>query len=231
MKNRWPNVAIAENNVALACQSRIVLIAVKPKEVKGVIDEILGSLQPDAHLVLISAGVAIGDVEGLFTGKVSKMIPSMTMETGFGVTLACHNNKVTIDDAARVERLFGAISTVRRIDEKDFEAAADLTSCAPGLFASMVQEFVSAGTRHSNISREDAETMVIATLYGTAKLLAENGMGTEELITRVATKGGITEEGVKVLRKELPGTFDDVFNATLTKYAVVKSAIKDQFET
>ena len=230
LKNHWPGVTIADNNAALARQSKIVLIAVKPKDVKPVLDEIRGSLPQDAHLVLISAGVGIEDAGSVFPGKISKMIPSMTMETGMGVALACHNDQVTATDAARIEGLFGAISETRRIDENDFEAAADLTSCAPGLFAAMVQEFVNAGMRHSQLSREDAEAMVITTLYGTAKLLAEQKMSTEELINRVATKGGITEEGVKVLRKELPGTFDDVFHATLTKYGVVKAAIKAQFK-
>jgi pyrroline-5-carboxylate reductase len=230
MKKRWPKVAIADNNATLARQSKIVLIAVKPKDVKLLLDEIADSLQNYAHLVLISAGVSLQDVEVLFPGKVSKMIPSVTMETGRGVALVCHNDRVSTGDAARVERLFGAISVLKHIEETDFEVAADMTSCAPGFFAAIVQEFVDAGTRHSTISKDAAETMVIMTLYGTAKLLAEKGMGTEELIARVATKGGITEEGVKVLHKDLPATFDNVFSATLKKQEVVKAAIKEQFK-
>jgi pyrroline-5-carboxylate reductase len=49
-----------------------------------------------------------------------------------------------------------------------------------------------------------------------------------ELIDRVATKGGITEEGVKVLNRHLPAVFDEVFEKTLAKHETVKEMVKNQ---
>jgi pyrroline-5-carboxylate reductase len=230
LKKRWPGVAIAINNVAAARESGMVLIAVKPRDVRPVLDEIVSSMPKDAHLVLISAGVTIKNAEHLFPGKISKVIPSITMEVGEGIALVCHNENVCPGDAKRVERMFGAISTVLPMEEKNLEVAADLTSCAPGFFAAIIREFVNAGMRHGTLTKEEAEKMAVATFYGTAKLLAEKGMDFDEVVSRVATKGGITEEGVKVLRKDLPSTFDEVFDSTLSKYAVIKKAIGEQFE-
>ena len=230
IKKRLPEVTIAENNSTVAQQSKIVLLAVKPRDVKPVLDEILGSLPKDTHLVFISAGVMIEEVERIFRGKVSKVIPSMTMEAGEGVALACHNDWVGGTDAEKIEKLFGSISTVKRIEESNFEVAGDLTSCAPGLLAAIAQEFVNAGLRHGSLTKDEARQMVIASFYGTAKLIAEKGMDFDEVISRVATPGGITEEGVNVLRKELPATFDAVFNRTMRKQEIVKKAIKEQFD-
>ena len=230
IKKRLPEVTIAENNSTVAQQSKIVLLAVKPRDVKPVLDEILGSLPKDTHLVFISAGVMIEEVERIFRGKVSKVIPSMTMEAGEGVALACHNDWVGETDAEKIEKLFGSISTVKRIEESNFEVAGDLTSCAPGLLAAIAQEFVNAGLRHGSLTKDEARQMVIASFYGTAKLIAEKGMDFDEVISRVATPGGITEEGVNVLRKELPATFDAVFNRTMRKQEIVKKAIKEQFD-
>jgi pyrroline-5-carboxylate reductase len=230
VKNRLPGITIADSNVAVAQQSKVVLLAVKPRDTKPVIDEILGSLPKDTHLVFISAGVTINDVEGLFHGKISKLIPSMTMETGEGVALACHNDRVEEADAKNIEKWFGTISTVKRIEESNFEVAGDLTSCAPGLLSAIAQEFMRAGLRHGSLTKEEAEKMVIASFYGTAKLIAEKGMDFDEVISRVATPGGITEEGVKVLRSDLPATFDRVFDRTMRKQETVKKAIKEQFE-
>lgn len=229
IKKRLPGVTIADNNLAVAQQSKIVLLAVKPRDVKPVLDEILGGLPRDAHLIFISAGVTISDVERIFPGKVSKVIPSMTMEMREGIALTCHNDYVGEADAKKIEKLFGSISTVKRIEEGNFEVAGDLTSCAPGLLAAIAQEFVRAGLRHGSLTKNEAEQMVIASLYGTAKLIAEKGMDFDEVISRVATPGGITEEGVKVLRTGLPATFDRVFERTLSKQEVVKAAIKEQF--
>jgi len=44
----------------------------------------------------------------------------------------------------------------------------------------------------------------------------------------VTTKGGITEEGVKVLNRHLPAVFDEVFEKTLAKHATVKEMVKNQ---
>lgn len=229
LKTRWPRVAIADSNPELARQSKIVLIAVKPHEIKPLLDEIAGSIGPDTHLVSITTGVMMKDMESMLPCKISKIIPSMTMEVCTGTSLVSHNDQVDSKDAGQIERLFGSISAIRRIDEKNFEVATELTSCGPGLFSAMVQEFAKAGMRHGTLSREEAEQMALSTIYGTSKLLYEKEMGTDELIARVATPGGITEEGVKILREDLPRTFDRLFDRSAEKREIVKAAIREQF--
>jgi len=54
-------------------------------------------------------------------------------------------------------------------------------------------------------------------MYGTGKLLLDKNMSFDELINRVATKGGITEEGVKIIEKKLPETINEMFEKTLEK--------------
>ncbi len=66
--------------------------------------------------------------------------------------------------------------------------------------------------------------MAMTTFAGTSRLL-EEGHEVSEVIRRVATPGGITEEGVKVLRSELPPVFDHLFAQTLAKHAVVRRCI------
>ena len=69
--------------------------------------------------------------------------------------------------------------------------------------------------------------MAISTLFGTARLLVEKNMSFEEMVTRVATKGGITEEAVKVLNNHLPTVFDEVFQKTLNKYDIIKDMLNN----
>jgi pyrroline-5-carboxylate reductase len=54
-------------------------------------------------------------------------------------------------------------------------------------------------------------------------------MNFEEMVQRVATRGGITEEGVKVFRRRLPETFDEMFEATLNKRIIVKANVELSF--
>ena len=224
-----PGVAVTESNAALAAACPVVFLCVKPLEVKSVLEEIKPELAAGTHLVSIAASLTIGDIETVYDGPVTKVIPSLTAEVREGISLVCHNSKVSQTQAGFVENLLSAISTVQIIAEENFEAGADLTSCAPGLIAAIFQQFVAAGVRHSTLSQAEAERMVLHTLSGTAKLLLEKQLGFDQTITRVATKGGITEEGVTVLRDLLPATFDQVFTRTLGKHQTVKKLISDQF--
>lgn len=231
LKARFPSIGIAANNAEVFAKSDIVVICVKPLLVKDVLEEARGTLNAKKHIVSIAACVTLANLESVFDGKITKVIPSLTAQVGKGISLICHNRKVGPDDAEYIENLFGTLSTVKIINEENFEAGADLTSCAPGLFAAIFREFVEAGMRHSTLSREECEQMVVATLYGTAEILHRQGMGFEQMVERVATKGGITEEGVKVLKGSLPAVFDDVFRHTLAKHEQVKDLLDRQFNT
>ena len=64
---------------------------------------------------------------------------------------------------------------------------------------------------------EEIVRMVLNTMVGTGKLMLEKDYSFEQVVSRVATKGGITEEGTKVLREQLPEVIDELFNRTLEK--------------
>jgi pyrroline-5-carboxylate reductase len=47
--------------------------------------------------------------------------------------------------------------------------------------------------------------------------MLEKNFSFEQVVSRVATKGGITEEGTKVLHEQLPEVMDKLFERTLEK--------------
>jgi pyrroline-5-carboxylate reductase len=199
-----------------------LFLCVKPMEIKGVLESLRGAIRPHTHVISIAACAGLGYLNRIAPGRYTRVIPSLASALGGGVSLVCHGPGVSAAEAAVVEGFFSALSRVQLLPEKDFEAGADLTSCAPGLIAAIFRQFTEAGLRHSDIPRADAERMVMETLLGTARLMAQGGMGFSELIESVATKGGITEEGVRCLDAGLPEVFDNVFAATLGKHEMVK---------
>lgn len=228
MNKLWKGIILTNDNRKAARESDLLFICVKPLDVLPLLNKIRSDLMNTTHLVSIAACVTIDDIESQFSGAVTKVIPSLTAEVKEGISLICHNANVANHQKEYLEKLLGTISKVVNIKESDFEAAADLTSCAPGMIAAIFENFVQAGIRHSDIPAEEAYKMVVSTLFGTAKVMAEKGIGFSEMIRRVATKGGITEEGVKVLNNHLPVVFDEVFDRTLSKHDLVKDMIKNQ---
>ena len=71
--------------------------------------------------------------------------------------------------------------------------------------------------------------MVLNTMVGTGQLMVENNLSYEEVISRVATKGGITEEGVKVIQGAFPKIADTIFDKTLEKRKNVSANVQRMF--
>jgi pyrroline-5-carboxylate reductase len=55
-------------------------------------------------------------------------------------------------------------------------------------------------------------------------------MTIETLINRVATKGGITEEGVKIINERLPETINEMFVKTLEKRKITTEKAQKEFK-
>ena len=52
--------------------------------------------------------------------------------------------------------------------------------------------------------------------------MLEKDMSYEEVVSRVAPKGGITEEGIKVIYREFLETTEELINNTLEKRRLTK---------
>ena len=228
LKNEYPDIEIADNNIDISKKSNLIFLMVGTSDIKDVIEEIKEFTSENTHLVYISAGLTMDNVSGIFNGKITKVMPSLTSKVHEGVTLICHNSDVTEAEGEYLNSLFNSIGTAKVINEQDFDVGADITSCSPAFIAKIFMEFAKTASMNSGFSIEETEEMVIKTLYGTSKLLSE-GMGFQNLIALVATKGGITEEGVKVLDDDIPSTFNKLFSTTIKKHNTIKSELKEHY--
>jgi pyrroline-5-carboxylate reductase len=230
VKEKWNSINIAQDNAEVAQKAKYIFICVKQPEVKNVLKEIKDFTTSATHIISLAGAVAIQNIEKLVKGKVTKITPSITSEVHSGITLVCHNDRVTPEEADFIESLLRRVSAVKSVKEEDFELAVELTSCAPGFIAAIFGEFVNASLKHNRtLSMPEIEGLVVQTLFGTAKLLIEKKVNFEEVVQRVATKGGITEEDVKVIHHRLPGIFDEIFEVTLAKRRKIKDAVDQDF--
>ncbi|MDR0561852.1 MAG: hypothetical protein LBG73_04105, partial [Spirochaetaceae bacterium] len=83
--------------------------------------------------------------------------------------------------------------------------------------------------KHAALDKKQIIQMVIETVYGTEKLLLEKEMTFDNLIDRVATKGGITEEGVKIIEEKLPEVINEMFIKTLEKRKITTEKAQKEF--
>lgn len=231
IKETFNEVCILETCSDIAKSVDVIFICVKPMEIKSVLSEIAPFIT-SKHIVSLAGTVSIKNLQSVYNGKISIMIPSITSEIGCGTSLVCHNEHVTEDDAAFFEKSISPFGKVKYVDDKDIGFAAELTSCAPGFIASIFSHFSKIALQHTSaFTVNEINEMIVTTLYATSKLSLETEMSFEQIIDRVATKGGITQEGVIVFDDNLPQVFNDMFEKTLAKRRIVEEKVDIDFHS
>ena len=82
---------------------------------------------------------------------------------------------------------------------------------------------------HTSIPKEQIIKMVLSTMTSTGDLMLRKEMAFEDVVNRVATKGGITEEGTKVIYKDFPAVSDLLFKRTLEKRCLTTEKAEKDF--
>ena len=103
------------------------------------------------------------------------------------------------------------------LPENEIGMGSELVSCMPGFIASMFDVVCKAAKKHSSLSDEQIVKMVLNTVSATGDLMIQKDLSFEQVVARVATKGGITEECAKVIYEQFPKTADAMFQKTLDK--------------
>lgn len=222
---KYPGVTIAACPVEVAKESDILFICTLTGAIPALLKETTNAIHPKTHLVLISGALDFSYLEKQFGGAITKTIPSVTLAASKGVTLVCHNNKVTEAQKAAFQSLLSASSKLVEVSEQQLDDGADFTSTLPAFIAKMMDTWVRVGADGSGYSKEQALELVLETLAGTAGLLTDKGYTPEAVMDQVATRGGNTEQGLKVLEEKLPPLFTDVVKATRKRRKEAKAAL------
>jgi len=214
----YPEITICLKNEDVVNSSDFIFICVRPSEMWDVASEIVPFIKSGKHICAINACIRFEQLDTLFPGvPCSIVIPSVTGEVNKSVTLASYNHFVKKEDIDLMRVLMGSFSSVVEIPENELGISTDLASCMPGFIASIFDVIVEEALSRSTLSKEEIHRIIITTILGTAKLCVEQQMSFDKIVERVATKGGITEEGCKVIKSQFPKTIREVFQRTREK--------------
>ncbi|MFT4144100.1 MAG: pyrroline-5-carboxylate reductase dimerization domain-containing protein [Mobilitalea sp.] len=227
----WPGIHTEEKNCIVAKKVKYLFLCVKPSEFFEVIHDLKTVITPEHHLISITSALMLEDLSAIFDCKITKIMPTLISEVQEGVTLICHNHKVSNQDAKELDEILRRFMCLYPMEDQNFGFASEITSCGPGFFASILNEFMKAALTYSNvIDKEDMQQLIAKTMYGTTKLILEKSMNFTDVMSRVAVKGGITQEGVDVMEEGLPAVFEEVFHKTMKKRIIVDEKLHHQFK-
>ncbi|WP_289140786.1 pyrroline-5-carboxylate reductase [uncultured Brevibacillus sp.] len=220
-------IRVAHNAQEICEQADHIFLCTKPLDILPLLSGL--AVSAEKHVISVAAGVSISDLEKSHAGPVSKVIPTVTSQELHGVSLFTCSTRVSAEQRSEFVSLLSAIGTAQEVTEDVIETATIISSSAPGLIAGILESFAMAAVRKSpQLDIDTARSILVETMLGTALLLKNEQLGFDQLITQVATKGGITEEGLRVLDKTLPGGFDELFAMTESKHAMLKELVQQQ---
>lgn len=208
---------VCDNNRQVAEQADILFLCVRPADMRDILVEIKDSLKEDALLVSPNGSILLEHLSKICDVKIAKVIPCVTAEVNQAQTLVCYNEKVCEDDKRVLKELFSCMGRVIELPEKEMGMGAELVSCMPGFLAAIFREICVSAKKHTSLSEDEIARMLLHTVVGTGTLMLEKEYSFHDVVERVATKGGITEEGTKVIEAQFSKVTDDLFEKTLEK--------------
>jgi pyrroline-5-carboxylate reductase len=186
-------VANAElaTNVA---QSDLILLVVKPQDMATVLAEIAPVINKGVLVISFVAGKqirSIADQIGTSANPVIRVMPNTPTLVGAGMAAISCCVLVTPEQKDFTLGFLGAVGKVIEVDEDLQDAVTATSGSGPAYFFRFVEAMID-GAVALGLSKEDATTLTIQTIVGSAKLLDQSGDSPTTLRENVTSPNGTT---------------------------------------
>lgn len=182
-------------DISLTSQTEMVIVAVKPAHMEEVIKQV-----KDAPLIVsCAAGVPIKKLESWGANNVIRIMPNICAEVEEAVIAYSLHPEVERKEKVFLT-VFSSLGLCIKTDESHLDPITAASGSGPAFIAFFAEAMIEEAARNG-LSRETAERCVAQTLVGTGKLMLE-GWTSKKIIETVASPGGTTEAGLKMLEEK-----------------------------
>jgi pyrroline-5-carboxylate reductase len=180
----------------------VVVLAVKPQRLGGVLHELSGALAPEQLVLSIVAGARIETIAGgLRHDAVVRAMPNTPAQVGEGMTAWTSSPEVTEEQTEEVRAMLGALGREMRVESENMiDMATALSATGPTYIFMMMEALVDAGV-HMGFSRHVAQELVTQTMLGSVLFARESGKHPAELRNMVTSPGGTSAEAIYQMEK------------------------------
>jgi len=182
--------------------SSIVVLAVKPQRLHGVLQQLKGSLVKEQLVVSVVAGAKIETIaEELVHVSIVRTMPNTPAQIGEGVTAWTASAGVSEEQESQVCAMLEALGkTVRVENERQIDMATALSATGPTYIFLVMEALIDAGV-HMGFSRHVAQELVHQTMLGSVLFARESHKHPAELRNMVTSPGGTSAEAIYQMEK------------------------------
>ncbi|QQL51153.1 pyrroline-5-carboxylate reductase [Mucilaginibacter ginkgonis] len=188
---------ITNDNAAAVANSDIVVIAVLPQQLNGLLDNIKLSLKASEHLIIsVVSGVSCADICSHlgFDVQIVRAMPNTAIAIGHSMTCIASGN-ASNENVTLVKSLFDTVGVSIVINEELMTSATALCACGIAFFLRSIRAASQGGTE-IGFHAHDALKMAAQTAKGAANLLLQLASHPEQEIDKVTSPKGCTIAGL-----------------------------------
>ena len=183
----------------LVKSSDVILLVVKPQDLAQLLTSISGNLNKNATLVSFAAGKTTGFISEIVGADISiiRVMPNTPTLIGLGMAAISLGGSVNLEQAKFVSEFLATCGKVISIEENLQDAVTALSGSGPAYFFAFVEEMIKSGIS-LGLSSEQATTLAIQTMIGSAAMLEQSGKNATTLRENVTSPNGTTAAALKV---------------------------------
>lgn len=195
-------INVIKDNKAVAMSSEIIVLAVKPQFFNDVIPEIKSSINKNAVIVTIAAGITIKYLEDNLgkDAKIIRIMPNTAALVGESLTMLCKNSLVSENEFNYIVDMFNKVGKTEIVDESMIDKALAIGGSSPAMVYMFIEAMADGAVLHG-VPREKAYKIAAQAVLGSAKMVLESGIHPGALKDMVCSPAGTTIEAVYSLER------------------------------
>lgn len=203
LRRKFKIVPFPDNQI-LTRKAPIVILAVKPQQMKEVLKGIHVLVGKRPLLISIAAGLDIAFYKKALSSQIRiiRVMPNAPAMIGEGASALYAGPGVSEADKEVALKIFSAAGRALFVSEEEW---LDVVTAVSGSGPAFVYAFIEALAKAAikwKLPESVALPLVLQTLVGAAKMVEKSTEPLAALIEEVASKGGTTEAGLRVMTEQ-----------------------------
>ncbi len=183
-------------------KSDVLIIAVKPQDLKDVLLNIKNFIKKDILIISVVAGV---DIESIinYLGKklpIIRAMPNTSARVNYSATAMAVSKNIKDEEVGMAHKILSCVGTVHLVEENNLDAVTGLSGSGPAYVYSFINAMIKGG-EEQGLSHELSEKLAFQTLRGALEMITVTGSEIDELIVQICSPNGTTVAGLGVLKE------------------------------
>ena len=185
-----------------AKQVEVVILAIKPKQLIEVAEDLDPLLNRQVLLLSILAGTPLEVLQASFSNPtLFRLMPNLPLICGKGMIGIVEESSQSLEDRERVQGILQDLGKVSWLPESLINAFTALTGSNPAFIYLIIEAMVEAGIS-IGIKASEAQELILGTMEGAIELLQHTQESPESLRWKIASPGGTTIAGLNELEAQ-----------------------------